>query len=243
MANWRKIVDNVIYTSDIILLIIDARDTWVSRNRDLEYKIGQLGKKYIYVINKCDLLEEQDVRKIKMPNSIKISATLHSGTVRLLKKIIELSKGKEATVGVVGLPNTGKSSVINALKGRKSAPTSSISGFTKGLQKIRISKNIMMLDTPGVLPWGKRSSDDIELVAIGTRDAGKIKDADMAAALMIERFNGKIEEFFGVEKCEDTYDTLENIALKKKILKKGGEPDAVRMGRRIIELCQRGDIR
>ena len=65
----------------------------------------------------------------------------------------DLGFGEEKfKVGVLGYPNTGKSSIINALKGRASAPTSPVSGYTKGMQWIRASKRMYLLDPPGVFP-------------------------------------------------------------------------------------------
>ena len=86
MGNWRNIVDRVIKTSDILLMVIDARDTWNSRNRDFEWKISTLGKKYLYVINKCDLLTPQTQVKTD-PKILKISAEKYLNLEELKKEI------------------------------------------------------------------------------------------------------------------------------------------------------------
>src|SRR3989344_9038047 len=144
---YNLLVDKVLRHSDIILIIIDARMVKFSRNKFVENKIKNYRKKFLYVINKIDLITKKEQDEIDLPNSIDISATKHIGTLRLLGRIKKLANDREVTVGVVGFPNTGKSTIINALKGKKSAPTSSVSGYTKSLQKIRITKNIMMMDT------------------------------------------------------------------------------------------------
>ncbi len=234
-------VTEVIRKSDIVLLVIDARNVEDSINKHLESKIHNLRKKHIYVINKCDLLTKEELNNISLPDSVLISAQKHIGTRILVRKIMELSRGKEVTVGVVGFPNTGKSAVINALKGKKSAPTSSISGFTRGTQKIRINAKIMMIDTPGVLNFSKDKV--MSMIQIGAISDDKFKEPDLIAMRLIESMYGKIEEYFGVEIEDDSEQTLEKIALKKCVLKKGGIPDTMRMGKEIIRMCQSGKIR
>ncbi|MFC1753760.1 GTPase [Thermoproteota archaeon] len=240
MVDYEQLAEKVIRTSDIVLLVVDARMARQSINKLFEARIKKYGKKIIYVINKCDLLDKQDLSRIQMADSVKVSSLKRMGTLKLLKRIQELARGKDVVVGVVGFPNTGKSSVINALKGRKSAPTSPVSGYTKGMQKLRISSNIMMIDTPGVLPYSKKRPD---LIMIGAIDADKLRDPENAAADLIDSLNGRVEKHFGVRKTKDKIKTIENIAIKKSILKKGGEPDTARMSREILRLCQRGKIK
>jgi len=244
MKNFSDIVSRVIYESDIVLLIIDGRNIEDSINKNLESKIRNMRKRHIYVINKCDLLTEEEIKGTILPNSIKISAMNHIGTRSLVRKIMEISHGKEVTVGVVGFPNTGKSTVINALKGKHSAPTSPISGFTRGIQKIRISSKILMLDTPGVLSYDKDKA--MSMVQIGAISDDKFRDPELVAMRLIEKMEGRIEGYFEVEACsfeQDSEQTLEKIALKKHILKKGGMPDITRMAKEVIRMCQKGKIR
>lgn len=240
MANYMDVVEKVINKSDIVLLVVDARRIQKSMNKELEEKIKKQKKKYLYVINKCDLLTKAEQKKISMRNSIQISAKEHWGTMRLLRKINDMAKGENAVIGIVGYPNTGKSTIINALKGRRSAGTSSESGFTKGMQKIRVTKNLMMFDTPGVFSL---SSKAIDHLIIGAKKIDKIKDPELAVMELIEELDGRIERYFGVRKNKDPEKTIEDIALKKHILKKGGVPDTIRMAKEILVLWQKGKIR
>src|SRR3989344_3370366 len=153
MGRTDDLLDEVIKNSDIILIILDARMINQSINKFIESKIEYYKKRYLFVINKIDLISKQEQNKINLKNSIEISARNYISTVRLLNKIRELAKGKPVTVGVVGFPNTGKSTLINVLKGRKSAGTSPVSGYTKVLQMVKITKDIMMIDTPGILHY------------------------------------------------------------------------------------------
>lgn len=239
MGKTNYLVDQVMRNSDIILVVIDARMVNQSINKFIENKIKKYRKRYLFVINKIDLISKQEQDEINLENSIEVSAKNSVGTMRLLNKIKELSKGKPVRVGVVGFPNTGKSTLINVLKGRKSAGTSSISGYTKGLQQIRINKNIMMIDTPGVLHY----TEDTDLLAVGVLNADSLKDPELAVIKLIKSLNGKIEDYFEVERKEDSSEVLENIAIKKNILKKGGLPDTRRMAVEIIRLCQKGKIK
>lgn len=239
--SYQELVDAVLNKADIILIVLDARKVRESINQDIEKNILRSRKRTIYVINKCDLVPKEEITELKVKNYVRISALNHLGTTKLLKKINELAKGKEVTVGVVGFPNTGKSTLINALKGRKSAPTSPHSGYTKGLQKIRISNSIMMIDTPGVLP--ERRVKGSVLVAIGAVDSEKLKDPEYGAAQLMNTLHGKIERHYGVEPKDDPYETIEEIALKKKIIRKGGIADTERMAREIVRKWQRGQIR
>lgn len=241
MASFNTLVNKVIEESDILLMVIDARRVNESINKELEAKVQSKNKKLIYIINKCDLISKQEQSKIRLPDSIQISATKRWGTLRLLKRIMRLTKGKEIVIGVIGYPNTGKSSLINTLKGRHSAPTSPISGFTKSIQKIRINESLMMIDTPGLIPYSEKKS--INNIIIGAVDVDKIKDVEGAAFNLIKELDGKVELYFGVEKKQDPSEILEQIALKQNILKKGGLPDTERMARMIIAAWQKGKIK
>ncbi|MFH1511516.1 MAG: GTPase, partial [Candidatus Woesearchaeota archaeon] len=125
------------------------------------------------------------------------------------------------------------------LKGRHSAPTSSVSGYTKGVQKIAVSDKLMLIDTPGVIEEGY---DPDSLQMFGAIDVHRIKDHEGAALRIIAGMDGKVEKFFCVEKNEDIYDTLEAIARKKHLLLKGGRPDINRAAKEIIMLVQKGKI-
>jgi ribosome biogenesis GTPase A len=253
MGNYWILVNKVINEADILLLILDARMIKETRNKEIERKIKDSNKALIYVINKCDLVNEEDLRKYKqrIKNSVFISSKTKTGLKTLQEKIyinfsrinkeknIDLKYNK-INVGVLGYPNVGKSSVINAMKGKKSAKTSALSGYTKSLQKIRTDKKIVMIDTPGVIPY--KENDDLKHSMTGTIDFTKIKDPDNVVFEMMEKFPGKIENFYNVPLNDDHEETIEIIALKKNILIKGGLPDTKRMARMIITQWQSGKI-
>jgi len=248
MSKFWTIVNKVIEKSDILLLVMDARMPKGSRNPEIEEKVAKSGKKIIYVLNKCDLIEDsKEYPKVMHQlhlnpgNSIFVSAREHLGTMNLLRKIKEFSKGEYCVVGVVGYPNTGKSSVINALKGKHSARTSSQAGFTRGMQKVRVTKDMLLLDTPGVIPYNEE--DRTKHVLIASRNINKTNDPEVVAMDLIVQYDGKIEKFYHAKKGEDEEESLENIAKAKNLLIKKGLPDTKKASHMILLDWQKGKIK
>ena len=243
MANYWKIVNRLIREADIILEVLDARLVDETRNVELEKKIDLAGKKVIYVINKADLVDKSflDKKKKEIKNCVFVSSVKHYGSKILRERILMLADNDLVTVGVVGYPNTGKSSVINMLKGKGAAPVSSTSGFTKGVQKIRVTRRIMMIDSPGVIPF--KRNDETKLALIGSLNAAKLKFPDIDAMALIENLDGAVEKHYGIEPGEDSEESLERIAVKKNKLLKGGKPDVLLAARMMIQDWQKGKIK
>ena len=248
MTSYWDIVDKVIWDSDVILLVLDARLVNETRNREIEEKVRSLGRPLVYVVTKSDLVGKKEAAswKKKLKPCVFVSSREHHGTRKLRDRIlIEASragvKTKTVRVGVLGYPNVGKSSLINVMKGRKSAPTSPRSGFTKGVQRVRADNRVLFLDTPGVIPYNE--SDSVKHGMIGSQDSSITKEPDLVAIGLMKRFPGKMERHFGVKEKKYKDKTLEDIAIKKKLLMKGGKPDIFRAARMIIRAWQKGDIR
>ncbi|MFH1399046.1 MAG: GTPase [Candidatus Woesearchaeota archaeon] len=241
MPNFWNVVNKVIGEADVLLLVLDARMPELTRNREIESKIRRLGKKMIYVINKCDLVgrEELEAMHKKYVPSVFVSGRDKLGGTLLFKQIMEASKGERCTVGVLGYPNTGKSSIINLLKGSKSARVSSFAGYTRGVQFFS-AKNLKLIDTPGVLSFQEK---DVEKkVLIGAVNPEDIDDPDVYAAKLIEMNPGLFEEYFA-EKIEgNPAGFLERVALKKNIIMKGNKPDIIRLARTILKNWQTGKM-
>lgn len=240
--NYWDIVDHVIYEADIVLEILDARFPELTRNQEVEDKVARQSKQLIFVMNKCDLVSQQYCEdwKRKLKSAVFISSKLHQGTKMLRDEILKYAKSEKVVVGVVGYPNVGKSSVINVMKGRASAKTSSMSGLTRALQKIKITNRIMMLDTPGVLPYHEK--DRAKHTLIGAISPEHIKDAEGVAMELIDLLQGKIEAHYGVN-GDDSYDVLCNIAKKMNRMRKGNEPDTETTARMLLKSWQEGTIR
>ncbi len=231
------VVNKVIEKSDIILEVLDARFVEMSRNKEIEDKCE--GKKFIFVLNKCDLVSKKEMEgwKRKLKNVVFVSATKRFGTSLLKRKIKELAEGKNVTVGVLGYPNTGKSSVINAICGKKKANTSPSSGHTKGKQLLRMDKGIFLLDTPGVFPY-KEKGDKIAF--IGAEDFSKVKDPDLVVLKLLEVQGERIKKHYGVS--GEGEEVIENVAKKFNKLIKGGLPDIISASKLILKDWQRGKI-
>jgi ribosome biogenesis GTPase A len=140
----------------------------------------------------------------------------------------------------LGYPNVGKSSLINALSGKGAAKTSSESGYTKGVQKIKVDNKIMLLDTPGVFP--NKEKDITKHGKTGAIDYSKIKDPELAALKLIDDEMELIQNHYEVY-SEDPEEILEKIAVKYKKLRKKGEADLDVAARMVLKDWQTGKIK
>lgn len=246
MVSFWKIVNKVISDADILLLLLDSRLIDETINKEIIEHVKKADKPLIYVMTKCDLVSKDIIEgyKKKFNPSVFVSAKEHFGTTILRDRILIEAKRIGLTkvrVGVLGYPNVGKSSLINSMAGRGAAPTSNVSGFTKGVQKVKSDNRILFLDTPGVIPY--KEKDDVKHAFIGTIDFNKAKDPDLIVIELMEKFTGKIEAFYEVEVMENKEETIEEIAVKKNLVRKGNEPDIERVSRMILKDWQNGLIK
>ncbi len=254
---YPDIATRVIDISDIILEILDARFIDDTRNLKVEESIKTKGKKLLYVLNKADLVERNKVKDVikkeKLYPHVFVSCRTKKGIRELRDKIKAMSGGLElegkerAQVGIIGYPNTGKSSLINLLTGKFTSQVSPISGFTKGMQKRKLKKGIIIIDTPGVIPDKEYSNIDIEKLArhakIGAMSYDRVKDPEMAVTLLMENYSKQIEKYYEIN-AEGNPDVLiEELGKKKHFLVKGGEVDIDRTTRIILRDWQEGRIR
>ncbi len=254
---YPPIVDEIIRTSDLILEVLDSRFPEETRNRAVEEEIKKHNKKIIFVLNKSDLVnsvEKQKLLKADIWPFIYLSSRQRRGAAKLrelikreLKKVDMINSRERFQVGVIGYPNTGKSSLINLLSGRSSAGTGAQAGFTKGMQKIRLTSTILLLDTPGVIPREEYASTGNDALAKHTkvyaRDYSKVKDPELVVASLMKDYGKQIEEFYEIDAEGDVEKLLLVLGKQKNFLKKGGEIDEDRTARLIIKDWQMGDIR
>jgi hypothetical protein len=249
-----KIVKEMIDKSEIVVEVLDARFIEETRNPELEKHIKETGKKLIYAINKIDLINILEVKKKlderELFPHVFISCRERKGAKNLRNRIkIEASKIKTENpklhVGVIGYPNTGKSSVINFLTGRGSAKTAKEAGFTKGVQKIKLSDNILIWDTPGVIPEKELEAGNrrIKLAKIGVKAYDKVKDPDFFVAEIMKCYPGVFENFYGIKANGDSEMLIEELGRKRHLIKRGNEVDIDRTARTILKDWQDGKIK
>ena len=255
-----ELLESIINSSDIVLEILDVRFVEEMRNKEIENKIFEKGKKIIYVLNKSDLANEKTVQKnlnlLRPSIAISCKDRKNSGKLRNFikqeaKKVENPVDRGRVTVGVIGYPNAGKSSIINLLIGRGSAGTSPTAGFTTSIQKLRLSGGIVLLDSPGVIPQEHYSSQEAEKISrhakLGGRHYSNVKDPDMVVHLIMKEHPGILEEFYNTEARGDVEVLLEKLGRQKGFMKSskggGGEVDEDRTAREILKDWQMGEIR
>ncbi len=231
MGKYWSIVWAMIDESDVVLEVIDARFPSICRSNRLEERVTEMEHCNLLVaINKADLVPRSHLNnwiswlRNEGINAFGVSATQRLGTSILRTQILRASKRKTARVAVVGLPNTGKSSLINRLRGKKAASTAPIAGHTKGKQIIKVSKSITMFDTPGVIPI---KLPEKHKYLLGLIPITKMDDPISIAEELIEQFNeispGTVAKYYDLE--DDTTTFFDNLARKTNRIRKGGIPD------------------
>jgi len=243
-----EIAQKVLDQSDIILEVLDARFPNETKNNALEEFCQNKNKKLIYVLNKSDLISKE---KIKIPKGISliVSGKNRSGIKKLRDKIKELSreiqkKGK-ITVGVLGYPNLGKSTIINLLIGKKSAGTGAEAGFTKGLQKLKLTSEIIIFDTPGVIPENEYSTDKLEKLTkhakINSKSYSQVKDPEQIITLLFNEYKTAFQKHFKI-KTNSSEELIEKVGREKNFLKKGDKVNFDKASRYILKEWQDGLI-
>lgn len=243
---------------DIVLEVLDARIPISSHNPDIDEIINE--KKKIVLLNKSDLSDELENKKwideFKRQGTQAILTDLNtgSGVKSCLKQIEALVQKDEKTknvirVLVVGIPNVGKSSFINAITKKKSLNVKNIPGVTKQNQWVKLNSNIYLLDTPGVL-WPKFDSEEISLNLAFT---GTIKDDVLdkveVAYKLLEILKLKypvyLKERYKLEIEDISLDTVKLMLLigqKRGALVSGGNVDEKKTANILLEDFRSGKI-
>jgi len=249
-----EVLQKVVAESDIILEVLDSRFFMEMRNKGVEELIRSSEKKLIYVLNKSDLVDVKKIPQEKF-NDFKpfIFVSAKSGeSFKKLKDRLKIEakrlgvENKKVFVGVIGYPNTGKSSVINRLARRGAAGTSKQAGFTKGTQKVKLAENLYILDTPGVIPEEEYSSDSKERMAkdliLGGRTYSNVKNPDDIVLKIMNEYVGVLERHYKIESNGDNEILIEELGKKMNFLKKGGVVDFDRTARFILRDWQEGKV-
>ncbi len=249
-ASWRDI-RRIVGKSDVVLEVLDARVPDITRSRSLEGIVERLGKELVLVINKADLVPRSIAEKWKKLfeeqgyPTVYISARGRLGTKILRSKIRSLVGGREATVSIVGYPKVGKSSIINALKGKHSASTSPIPGspgYTTHTQLYRVDSKTYIFDTPGIIP--PRGEDVYAILRGKEPDSFRdpVKPVIMFLRFLIENHPNLLPKIYRIE-LEEPYAFLEKLALRRGwVYRRTGEPNIEEAAKLIIRDWHREKI-
>ena len=264
MVKAKREVEQTLKLIDIVIELLDSRIPISSKNPDIDKLIAN--KKRIVVLNKCDLSnEEENIKWINYYNSIGINAVLVDsltgfGMKKLIDLIYKLNEennqkniekgilGKSIRIAVLGIPNVGKSSFINKFVKKGIAKVGNRPGVTKSNQWIRINKDIILLDTPGML-WPKFE----EKIGLNLSFTGCIKeeimDIETISYLLLERlskhYKDMIYERYKIEPeftFNDTTELLDKIGQKRGCIMSGGRIDYNKLGHIILDEFQLGKI-
>lgn len=250
---------DIVNMSDIVLEILDARFITETRNYEIEEQIKKEKKEIIYIINKTDLIDKKKIKEediLPLSPRAFVSCSARKGIKELRNKIKFISNKitnpvdsilHKITVGVVGYPNTGKSSVINSLIGKKKAGTGADAGFTKGIQKVKLTSEIMLLDSPGIIPSRKYSGVDSRMLSqhtkLGARSSTQVTNPEEIVNDLMREFPLVFDKYYNIDSEGDSEVLIEKLGRKKGMLKKGNVVDEDRTSRLIIKDWQQGRIR
>ena len=245
MTKARRMMQENIKLIDLIIELVDARVPLSSRNPDID-ELGK-NKARLILLNKADLAEERlndewvEYFKEKGYSAVKVNSKKGGGIKSIQSVIQEACKEKTerdrkrgilnraVRAMVVGIPNVGKSTFINALAGKACAKTGNKPGVTKGKQWIRLNKNVELLDTPGIL-WPKFEDQQVglKLAFIGSIKDEILQTEELAAELvrfLKSEYPGVLEEKYDIPEADDVYECIRNIAESRHCLVRGSELD------------------
>ena len=236
MKKTRELIQENLKLVDVCVEVLDARIPVSSRNPILAELTAN--KVRVLVLNKSDLADEAKTaewaEKLRQDGAYVLVTNCNTGAgsaalVKLLEKIRdEKNEGRERKkdlrLMIVGIPNVGKSSLINRLTGKKAAKTGNKPGVTRGKQWISLGEHMMMLDTPGIL-WPK------------------FEDPKVGLGVLARDYPDLLSARYKLEGIADTpLDNMENIARKRGFILPGKRIDYERTARTVIDEFRAGTI-
>ncbi|XP_025790616.1 nucleolar GTP-binding protein 2 [Puma concolor] len=244
----------VIDSSDVVVQVLDARDPMGTRSPHIEtyLKKEKPWKHLIFVLNKCDLVPTWATKRwVAVLSQDYPTLAFHASLtnpfgkgafIQLLRQFGKLhTDKKQISVGFIGYPNVGKSSVINTLRSKKVCSVAPIAGETKVWQYITLMRRIFLIDCPGVVYPSEDSETDIVLK--GVVQVEKIKTPEDHVGAVLERAKPEyISKTYKIDSWENAEDFLEKLAFRTGKLLKGGEPDLQTVGKMVLNDWQRGRI-
>ncbi|NMB08204.1 MAG: ribosome biogenesis GTPase YlqF [Tissierellia bacterium] len=261
MKKTKETIKKSLSMVDIVYEVIDARIPYSSRNPDIDEIIGN--KPRLIIMAKKDLADEKanelwDIYfKQKGIPSINVDNLKNEGIEDIVKMSYKLTeekikalekkgiKNRPIRVMIIGIPNVGKSTLINSLTKRKGAKVGNKPGVTKTNQWIKIKGNLELLDTPGIL-WPKFEDKDIALnLAFTGAIKDELLDLETLALELVKKLNSISPDFLTnryniINTKKSAYDTIMEIGKKRGCIVKGGEVDFLKTSNIILDEFRRG---
>ena len=263
MAKTKREISEKLNLIDVVYEVVDSRMPLSSKIVDIDDLIKD--KPRIMVMTKYDLCDKSETDKIikyyESTGYKVIPVDLMNNTNSGIKKIIEATneimvgvnnkrkeKGLMSRAGrvlIVGIPNAGKSTLINRLVGKKAAGVGNTPGFTKSLSWIRINKDLELLDSPGIL-WPKMEDQEAaHVLACLSSIKEEILNVDEIAIFILrklfELYPEKLEERYGITELDEDYiETYDMIAARRGALSRGGVADYEKVSNIIVRDLKNG---
>lgn len=259
MKKTRELIQQNLKMVDAVVEVIDARIPVSSRNPIIDELVR--GKPRIIVLNKSDLADENASRAwteaLRTDGSRTLAMNCMSGggvkeLFRLLERM-ESEKNRDRAMQkayrlmIVGVPNVGKSSLINRMTGKKSAQTGDRPGVTKGKQWLKLQNGMQLLDTPGIL-WPKFEDPK---AGMNLAFCGSIKDEILdiptlgmeLISVLAENYPQLLAERYKLDGIAETpLENMENMALKRGCILPGKRIDYERTGKLVLDEFRSGKI-
>ncbi len=263
MTKTRRQMEADVKLVDAVCEIVDARIPMASRNPDIDAIFGS--KPRIVILNRMDLADPNatklwaDYFRSKGMEAVSMDCKNRKGVTdfipavrSVLKEKIErnAAKGmnKPIKVMVVGIPNVGKSTLINQISGRKGAKAENRPGVTRGKQWVTVGNGLLLLDTPGIL-WPKFEDPEVGMMLAYT---GAVKEdildleelSSRLMALLWERYPDAVRARYGIDMPQDStgYELLEAAGRKRGLLLARGEINTERMARVLLDEFRSGKL-
>ena len=260
MAKTKREIKEQLNLIDIVYEVIDARMPISSMMKDIDEIVKDKPK--ILIVTKKDLCDWEETNKIlskyEQEGYIVVPIDLISGNTNQLmnmtkvvmdkineKRIEKGLKERPARVLIIGIPNVGKSTLINKLVGKKAVGVGNTPGFTKSLSWVRINKDVELLDTPGIL-WPKlEDQEGAHILASFSSIKEEILNSDDIACFILKKlyelYPNKLFERYGIKELDDDFiEAYETIGTKRGALSKGGIVDYEKVSNIILNDFKNG---
>ncbi|GBG25708.1 Nucleolar GTP-binding protein 2 [Hondaea fermentalgiana] len=250
---WQELY-KVLDCSDVVIQVLDVRDPMGTRSKRVEEYLRKekSHKHLIFVLNKVDLVPTWVTRRwVRLLSEEYPTLAFHANMtkpfgkgalIQLLRQFALLHpEKKQISVGFIGYPNAGKSSIINTLRSKKVCKVAPIPGETKIWQYITLFKRVFLIDCPGVVY--PNDDSEAEVVFKGVVRAERLESPDDYVPFLLDRVQPEyVRRTYGIDSWVDAEDFLSQLAFKRGRLLKKGEPDIRSVAQRVIYDLQRGRI-